>query len=98
MIKSVTLDAKGKSPKGTSTFGLTVKAKKGVVAAQTAKYTVKLTKGSFASSFADEGLTNATAKKANVSVVVRVVFAGAIYEHTQTLSYTATKGKSGSAK
>ena len=98
VVKSITLDAKGKSPKGDNSFKLTVKAKKGVVAAQTAKYSVKLTKGSFATSLSDEGLTNADATKASVNVLVRIVFAGAVYEHTQALSYTAKKGKSGSAK
>ena len=98
VVKSVTLDPKGKSPKGNNSFKLTIKATKGVVAAQTAKYGVKLSKGDFAAALADEGLTNADATKANKSVVVRLIFGGVIYEHAQTVIYSAKESKTGSAQ
>jgi len=98
VVKSVTLDAKGKSPKGNNSFKLTIKATKGVVAAQTAKYGVKLSKGDFAAALSDEGITNANASGVSTTVVVRIVFGGAIYQHTQAVIYSAKAGKTGSAK
>jgi hypothetical protein len=97
IIKSVTLDAKGKAPKGTTAFSVGIKSNKGVVAAQTAKYSVKLSKGAFAASLADEGLTDTTVKGASATVLVRIVFGGVIYQDTQSLAYTAKAGSKGSA-
>src|SRR5205814_8190209 len=55
--KHFTLDAKGHAKTDDGTFKLSVKATKGVVAAQTSKFTVSLPKGAFAAALADEGLT-----------------------------------------
>jgi hypothetical protein len=44
------------------------------------------------------GLTNATAKATPVTVVYSLAATGVRLQKSQTMSYTATKGKSGSAK
>ena len=93
-VSAIKLDDKGKS----SAFKLTLKSKRGVVSAQTAKFSVKLAKGNFATSLTDEGLVNGNVRGVNASVVVRVVFNGGIYQTTQAVTYTAKAGKSGSAK
>ena len=99
--KSFTLDKNGhaKLVDG-SVFKLTVKKTKGVVSAQTSKYSVTLPKGAFAASLSDEGLTgDLDIKKPPkaVTVVYTVVFNNTILQNSATLNYTAIKSKSGSA-
>ncbi|HLX62175.1 MAG TPA: PKD domain-containing protein [Planctomycetota bacterium] len=93
------LNAKGQSKSGNDSLKISIKSKKGSVAAQTAKYSVKLSKGSFSGALADEGLTG-TADLKNVSktVVFSLIFNNTVLQKSQTLSYTAKKNKSGSAK
>src|ERR1043165_9404689 len=99
VTQNFTLDAKGKSPKADNTFSIQIKSKKGMVAAQSAKFTSKFSKGTFAPKLADEGLDgSATVKKVPRSVQVIVLFNQTLLQTTRTLSYTATKGKSGAAK
>ena len=99
VVKDFVLDAKGSSPKGqTSSFKLRVKAEKGVVAAQNAKFTAKLSKGTFASLLADEGLTNTTIKAALRAVPVVILFNQALYRVDQWQAYAATAGKTGRTK
>jgi len=99
VTRSFTLDKKGKGPKGVDAFAIKIKAKKGVVAAQSAKFTATFAKGTFAASLADEGLDGSVSvKKASRGVVVIVLFDRALFQTTKTLSYTATQGKKGSAK
>ena len=43
-------------------------------------------------------LTNADATKASTSVLLRLIFDGVIYQHTQGVIYSAKAGRSGSAK
>jgi hypothetical protein len=92
-VKTVTLDVKGKS----KVFKLGIKSKTGVVAAQTAKYGVKLSKGDFAASLTDEGLTNTDATNKAANVAVHIVFGGSIYERIQAVTYKAKASKSGAA-
>ncbi|MEO6027678.1 MAG: hypothetical protein ABIR79_12495 [Candidatus Binatia bacterium] len=98
VVKTFTLDAKGKATVGTDKAQLTVKAKKGVVAAQDAKLSVKLTKGSFASSLVDEGLVDAIVADVAVTMPVEIKLNGTMYASAQPQTYKAKAGKTGSAK
>ncbi len=92
IVKSFTLDAKGKS----TTKGLTMgKPKNG-----STKLILKLTKATLAASLSDEGLTGDADIKTAVSKTVNaiVLFNNGFYAATKTVSYTAKKGLSGSAK
>jgi PKD repeat protein len=96
---SFTLSAKGASPKANNTFAIKIKSKKGVVAAQTAPFSAKFLKGTFAPKLAAEGLDgSATVKKVPRTVLAIVLFNQTLFQTTKTLSYTATKGKTGTAK
>ncbi len=100
VIKSFTLDAKGKAKAPGEQLVLKVKAKKGVVTAQDAKLSLKLTKGTFSADLADDGLVNETVKAVPVFIPVTVTVDDNPTPPTATaqLSYTAKKGKTGSAK
>ena len=74
-----------------------MKAKKGVIAAQTAKYSLKLGHATFAQNLASAGLLNATAQK-KVNVPVSFIFNKTLFFKSQPLSYTGKSGKSGLAK
>jgi hypothetical protein len=99
VIKSFVLDSKGASPRGSDTFKLMVKQKKGVAAAQNAKFTAKFSKGTFADKLADEGLTGtADVKKSPKTVQVDVIFNQTAYRKLQPQSYSAKAGKTGATK
>jgi parallel beta-helix repeat protein/predicted outer membrane repeat protein len=98
VVQVVTLDAKGHSPKGNNFFSIAIKSKQGVVAAQTAKFTAKLSKGSFASLLTDAGLTNATVKNKPVTVPVWFIFNNTVYQKNVAQKYTATINKTGMTK
>lgn len=98
VVKTFTLDAKGKAKVGTDQAQLTVKAKKGIVAAQDAKLSIKLTKGSFAASLSDEGLVDATVTEVAVTMPVEIELNDTMYAKAQPQTYKAKQGKSGSAK
>jgi autotransporter-associated beta strand protein len=98
IAKVFTLDGKGNTKSGGDSFKLGVKAGKGGVAAQTAKFSV-LTKGSFASMLAAAGLVGtADVKSKSVNVVFTAIFNKTILQKTQQVTYTAKKGKTGAAK
>lgn len=98
VVATFTLDAKGKSKIDASSIKLNVKASKGVVAAQNAKLAIKLNKGNFSTSLADEGLIDATLDSVPVEVRAAVTVGGATYVTAQPQSYSAKTGKSGSTK
>jgi hypothetical protein len=98
VVKTFTLDAKGKAKVGNDRAQLTVKRKKGVVLAQDAKLSVRLAKGSFASSLADEGLVNATVKDLAVTMPVEIELNDTMYASAQPQKYTAKAGKTGKTK
>jgi PKD repeat protein len=95
ITKVLTLDAKGHARSGGDQFMLGIKAKNGVAAAQTAKFSAKFT-GSFAAQLA--GILPNADGKMTVSVPVSIVFNGGVYQKTQSENYSAKKGKSGTAK
>jgi PKD repeat protein len=98
---SFTLNEKGVSPKGNNLFAVSVKSKKGAIGAQTAKYAVKLMKGSFATALAANGLgQTTTSKPASTSVTlpaVTVIFNNTVLQANVPLTYKATN-KTGSAQ
>lgn len=98
IVKSFTLDAKGKAKVGTDQAQLSVKKKKGVVLAQDARLALRLAKGSFASSLVDDGLANATVKDVAVTVPVEIKLNGTMYAKAQSQTYTAKQGKTGRTK
>jgi hypothetical protein len=97
VVRSVTLDAKGRSPKGNDSVAVGVKSGKAGTPLQVAKFAVKLMKGSFAAALQDDGLVNATAT-AQVTVPVTVIFNGEVLKKAVTQAYKATKDKAGATK
>lgn len=94
VVKVFTLDAKGKSAASTTQKFSLSKPKLGV-----SKFSLKLSKGTFAAAFADESLTgNLDVKKESRSTRVTIYFNQVTYTKTQSLEYTAKKAKTGSAK
>ena len=75
-----------------------IKARRGVVAAQTSKFSLKLNKGSFADDLSDEGLIDIDAKDEPVIVPVIVLFNQTLFSADVTQKYNAKQGKSGRTK
>ena len=93
VIRDVTLDPKGKSPRGNNSFKIGTKPKNGV-----SKFSVKLNKGDFDADLADDGLSNADAKDKSVTIPIVLIFNGEAFETQPTLLYSAKAGKSGKTK
>jgi len=94
VVKTFTLDAKGKSKSGGDAFALK-KPKSGA-----SKFALKLIKGSFSASLADEGLADITVADLPVTVTVALTVndnPAALTVPVQ-LSYTAKAGKTGKTK
>jgi hypothetical protein len=96
--KRIVLDAKGHSPKGNDILVIQIKSSKGAVAAQTAKFTLKLTKGKFTTPLADAGLTNKTVKNESINIPVTVLFNSTVFQANVPQQYTASQGKTGATK
>lgn len=88
VVKSFTLNAKGQSPKGNDSIKVTSKSGK-------VSFAAKLTKGTFASSFEDEGLTGANASGGVKTVRVDVFWGSKIYRKDQFISVSIKSGKVG---
>ncbi len=93
-----TLNEKGIGTDGKNSFKIAIKASKGVVAAQTSKYSLKLANGSFATPLAAAGLANKSDKGSSHTLRLSAVFAATIFQADKTVMYKATAGKTGSAK
>ena len=89
------LNARGQAKSGNDQATVSIKSKKGVVAAQNAKFTIKLSKDSLAAGLATFGLTNDPAKLKPVSFTGAVVFAGAVSSINLSEHYTSKPNKSG---
>lgn len=98
VVRSFTLDAKGKGVADPDRAQLKVKFEDGDVPSQDAKYVVKFAKGNFSSSLADENLTDRTVKDDPVSIKVDVHVGSNAFTATVTQTYTAKTGKSGKTK
>ena len=100
VFERFTLDAKGGARSGKNKLTVKIKAKHGVIAAQTAKFTAVFAKGTFAPAFADEGLTGDAdvkpAKRVRMSFVI--MHDDVVAQVQRDLAYTAKKGKTGKAK
>ena len=93
------LNDKGTSPKGDASFKMMVRKKKGVVAAQTSKFTANFNKGSYTTPLSDEKLDGSVDAKLQARTVdVIVLFNQTMYRTSQKVTYSAKKGKTGSAK
>ena len=89
------LDAHGKAKSGGAQASVAIKSKKGVVAAQSSKFSIKLSKFNLRADLALLGLTNANATKTPVTLAVQLVFADTLYSATVAEHYSAKQGKSG---
>jgi hypothetical protein len=98
VAKSLILSSKGSVKTGNDSIKISIKAKKGVVAAQTSKFSAAFKKGSFAAPLADSGLTDADAKSIPKTVTFTFIFNNTNLQKPQSMIYTAKSGKSGSAK
>ncbi|MCY3022447.1 MAG: hypothetical protein NTW87_25995 [Planctomycetota bacterium] len=94
VVKSFTLNGKGKSPKGNESFAVGVKARKTGTPLQVARFAVKLVKGSFAAALADDGLINANTT-AHLTVPVTLIFSGEVLQRAVPQTYKAKQGKAG---
>ncbi|HLX60841.1 MAG TPA: S8 family serine peptidase [Planctomycetota bacterium] len=98
VVKSFTLNDKGLSKTLSDTLKIVIRKKSGFVPAQTSSFTATLTKGTFSAQLADEQLTgDADASKAPRTVVVTLLFNNSVLTKSQSLKYTAKKGKFGIA-
>ncbi len=100
VLKKLTLGSKGSVKAGNDSFKLTLKSTKGVVqASPAAKFSAAFSKGTFAETLGTVSqLSNGTFKNALRPVAFSVVFNGTALKKGQLMHYTATLGKSGSAK
>ena len=88
------LDVKGHVKTDTAQGKFSIKTSKGVVSAQTSKFTIKIT-DSLEAALLPYGLVNNTVKNVSVSIPVTLSFVGVVEQSTLTENYTATKGKTG---
>ncbi|MCY3018605.1 MAG: hypothetical protein NTW87_06185 [Planctomycetota bacterium] len=97
VVKAFTLDAKGASPKGNERFAVKVKARRGVVPLQEAKFTLKMRKGTYAAALLNDGLVNEDVLK-GVTVPETVIFNGEVLKKAAALNYRGHKGRMGMAR
>ncbi|HEY3321796.1 MAG TPA: chitobiase/beta-hexosaminidase C-terminal domain-containing protein [Planctomycetota bacterium] len=100
VIRTFILDDKGSNtPKGVDSFKLSVKKSKTGVAAQTAKYSVKLQKAVFSELLKDENLVaTETGTDTPVLIPVVVLFNGQLLQKDQPQLFSGKIGKSGKTK
>ncbi|HYG77380.1 MAG TPA: fibronectin type III domain-containing protein [Planctomycetota bacterium] len=103
VLQVFALNEKGKGVTGTDTFQMRGKVKDGVTTvAQTMKFSLKMTKGSFGSRLKDEGLVDGTVINRSLFLPVYVLLldstTGSTSYENRGISYTAKQGKNGRAK
>src|SRR5579862_380273 len=98
VAKVLMLTPNGSVTNGGDTVKISIKAKKGAVAAQTSKYEATFKKGTFAATLANFGLANDNVPAAPVMLPFTFIFNNIVYQKIQAMSYSATKDKSGTAK
>ena len=74
---------------------IALKSKKGVIAAQTSKFVIKLTHAKLQADLAAFGLTNKNASKTAVTLAPLVIFNNGLYSATVLEHYSARQNKSG---
>ncbi len=95
------LDKHGRStPRGKSSFTVTLKRRRGVVLANpAARFSLSVANDDCSDELADEGLTgDVSAKKAPRRIATTVLFAGRAFEGALDLRWTAVAGRSGIAR
>jgi hypothetical protein len=104
LTAAFTLDVKGKAKSGNNIASVAIKSSKGIVLAQTSKFSIKLNKANLAPALVSSGLTNADALSKAVTLSTAGVLStadksmGLVDTQSFALHYTAKKGKSGSTK
>jgi PKD repeat protein/uncharacterized protein YdeI (BOF family) len=93
VVTTFTLSAQGKARFGNYTFAVSPKG-----TSASAKFAMRLNKGSFQGILALAGLTNANAKAKHVAIPIGIIFADALLVQNQSQTYTAIKGKLGTTK
>jgi PKD repeat protein len=93
-----TLNAKGQAAEDNNRCKLQLKRKKGVVAAQNAKFLIQLKSGDFALALGDEDLTNTDCRNVEVTIPVAITLGGTTYAADKKLSFSAKADKTGLAK
>lgn len=94
VVTSFTLNAAGKVKNGNNSLAITLKGS----GAPTSKFTIKLTKGSFATQLAGVGLTNSNATGSAVTIPVGIIFNDQLWVGRVAQTYTAKQGKSGATR
>ena len=94
VVTTFKLNAAGKVKNGNNSLTISLKGTK----AATAKFMLKLTKGSFATALAAVGLTKVNASGSAVSIPVGVIFNNQLWVVSVAQTYTAKKGKTGATK
>ena len=93
---TITLGAKGTGSSGTASIKLTGKlSKAGAYTSTSVKYTYAVKNASLFANLQSFGFTNATVKKQSVSMTIIMDLAGNGYIAPVTMTYSATKGKTG---
>lgn len=98
VVKSFTLDSKGGSPKANDSIKIGIKAVKGVVPAQSPKFSIKYSKGTWQGLFLDEGLTNDNASNVPKVVPVAILFNNKLFKTDVAQLFTSKKDSSGKTK
>jgi PKD repeat protein len=99
LVTVFTLDARGKATQSSGSAVISIKAKKGVAAAQTVKFAIKLNKGNFGDQLAAVGLVNTNVKNLQTTVPVDVILSNdGVFAKEQAVVYSAASGKGGTAK
>jgi hypothetical protein len=98
VVEIATLNASGSAKSGGNSVKIAIKSKNGMVAAQTSRYMVSFTKGSFVTTLAGAGLANTSERNQIVPVKFTFIFNDTVYQKTQSLLYSAALNRSGSAR
>lgn len=97
IVRSFTLKSGGVGKTGTNTFSLKLKSVKGVIAAQSAQFSLQMTQGNFKKQFQPFGLTNLGFAGRPVTIPVTVIFNNEVRNTYRILVYTSTKNMAGIA-
>jgi PKD repeat protein len=97
IIRVFTLNKNGAAKSGKDQFRMRIKRSRGSVPVQMSPFTLKLPRGSFASSLADDGLVQSPTSNSQRVVNVTVVMNQTMYQKAVNLVYNNRFGKAGTA-
>lgn len=100
VIREFQLNDKGQGgPIDNASFKISIRAKKGVVLAQEAKFSIRIGQTTIGSTFDDEGFPTRTQTGSVVKPIpVAILFNGVSYRSAESVEYTSRNGKSASIK